>query len=100
VIFPVIDQKPVDKYFPIKVASTPSKVYSEVMQIDIEPKPEPVKGSLVGVQVFSNFIELWYSSPTGDSTDSVIHKIMCLDEAQAESLAQLHRVTWGLALPD
>jgi len=71
------------------------------MQIDIEPKQKlDFKGSLSGAQVVGKNVELWYSSPTGDSTDSFIHILPCLNEAQAQSIAHFHRVIWGLEIPD
>lgn len=35
-----------------------------------------------------NLVEVWCSSPTGDSSDSHIFTIPCRDEAQAEQVFQ------------
>ncbi len=56
----------------------------------------PMKGSLVGVEVIGNRVKLWYSSPTGDSSDSVVHDIMCVNETQAIAVSKLHKGIWGL----
>ena len=56
----------------------------------------PMKGSLVGVEVIGNRVKLWYSSPTGDSSDSVIHEILCVNETQAIAVSKLHKGIWGL----
>jgi len=54
------------------------------------------KGALVWAQAVGNSVELWYASPTGDSSDSFIHRLPCLSEAQAEAIAETHKQVWGL----
>jgi len=56
-----------------------------------------VKGSLVGTQVNGDRLQLWYSSPTGDSSDSVITTMPCRSEEEALDLQDLHRSIWGLS---
>jgi hypothetical protein len=56
----------------------------------------PMKGSLSGVMVWGSQVELWYKSPTGDSSDCIIHTLPCLNETQAQVIADLHRKVWGL----
>ncbi len=41
-------------------------------------------------------IELWFQSPTGDQSDSVIFHISCKSAAQAENIAAAHRAVWGI----
>jgi len=54
------------------------------------------KGRVVGVMVLGVTVEVWVSSPTGDSSDSHTFQIPCLDRDQAESIATLWRNTWGV----
>jgi hypothetical protein len=54
------------------------------------------KGDCVAVLVNYNHVQLWFSSPTGDSSDSQIRDIICTDERQAELVAKRHREVWGL----
>jgi hypothetical protein len=54
------------------------------------------KGALCGTQVIGNIVSLWYQSPTGDSSDSQIHELVCLSNEQAQLVAQMHREVWGL----
>lgn len=54
------------------------------------------KGSLAGVLVQGKEVQLWYNSPTGDSTDSIIHSIVCSSEEQAHEVGALHKEMWGL----
>jgi len=56
-----------------------------------------VKGSLVGTEVIGDRLQLWYSSPTGDSSDSVITTMPCRSEEEALALQDLHRSVWGLS---
>ena len=53
-------------------------------------------GRLVGTEIQGNTLELWYASPTGDSTDAIIHRIPCIDVRQAVAVERVHRHTWGL----
>ena len=54
------------------------------------------KGSLVGTEVIGDRLKLWYSSPTGDSSDSIITTMPCRSEEEALNLQDLHRSVWGL----
>jgi len=56
-----------------------------------------VKGSLVGTEVIGDRLFLWYSSPTGDSSDSIITEMPCRSEEEALNLQDLHRSVWGLS---
>ena len=56
-----------------------------------------VKGSLVGTMVNGDRLQLWFSSPTGDSSDSIITTMPCRSEQEALDLQDLHRSTWGLS---
>jgi hypothetical protein len=44
------------------------------------------KGMPVGTMRVGSNVQLWVSSPTGDSTDSHIYDIPCIDTAQAEQV--------------
>lgn len=55
-----------------------------------------MKGTPVGVMVVGNQVQVWVSSPTGDSTDSFIYNIPCVNETQAEVIAETWRKVWGL----
>ena len=59
-----------------------------------------MKGRLVGTEIQGNTLELWYESPTGDSTDALIHRLPCIDVRQAVALERVHRHTWGLSDAD
>ena len=50
------------------------------------------KGCIVGVMRSGTTIEIWVSSPTGDSSDSHCFTLPCLTEEQAETVAQAWRV--------
>lgn len=54
------------------------------------------KGDLVAVMVYGDTVQLWFSSPTGDSSDSQIFNMVCRDNQQAEMVAQRHREIWGI----
>ena len=54
------------------------------------------KGRLVGTEIIGDNLRLWYSSPTGDSSDSVITTMPCRSEQEALDLQDLHRSVWGL----
>lgn len=53
------------------------------------------KGSFKGYVKSGHVLELWFSSPTGDSTDSVIFRMTCLDGEQAQEIADMHLRVWG-----
>lgn len=55
-----------------------------------------IKGSLVGTQVNDDWLELWFSSPTGDSSDSVILTMPCRSNAEALELQAYHRGVYGI----
>ena len=44
------------------------------------------KGLPVGAMRVGSNVQLWVSSPTGDSSDSHIYNIPCMDTAQAEAV--------------
>lgn len=54
------------------------------------------KGAYRGYMLFGNIVELWFSSPTGDETDSVILKMKCESHEQAADIAMMHQRVWGL----
>ena len=56
----------------------------------------PMKGTLVAAFANGNMVELWFQSPTGDSSDSQIFEMRCHDERQAKAIEAHHRKVWGL----
>ena len=54
------------------------------------------KGSFKGYVRHDNVLDLWFSSPTGDSSDSVIFTMTCLNGEQAQEIADMHLKVWGL----
>ena len=55
-----------------------------------------MKGTPRTVITNGNLVEVWLSSPTGDSSDSHILTIPCLNHAQASVLAETWVRVWGL----
>ena len=41
-------------------------------------------------------VEMWFQSPTGDQSDSVILHLPCSNGAQASAIAAMHREIWGI----
>jgi len=55
-----------------------------------------MKGSVVWVQPIGTTVEIWISSPTGDSSDSFIHHVPCVNETQAKAVAHMWKAVWGI----
>jgi hypothetical protein len=55
-----------------------------------------MKGSVTACYAQGSRVEVWVSSPTGDSSDSFNYTIPCLSEAQAEVVAEMWRKVWGI----
>ena len=55
-----------------------------------------IKGSLIGTEVIGDWLQLWFSSPTGDSSDSVILTMPCRSNAEALELQDYHRKIYNL----
>lgn len=53
------------------------------------------KGAFRGYMLYGKTLELWFSSPTGDSSDSVILKMECESNEQAADIAAVHQRVWG-----
>ncbi|NBS92199.1 MAG: hypothetical protein EBS91_00240 [Betaproteobacteria bacterium] len=53
------------------------------------------KGAYRGYMIFGNIVELWFSSPTGDSTDTVRFEMHCTSPEQAHDIAAMHQRVWG-----
>ena len=53
-------------------------------------------GNLTAAFATGNVVELWFQSPTGDQSDSVIFHLPCTTATQAESIAIAHRDVWGI----
>tara|TARA_B110001454_G_scaffold199551_1_gene204439 strand:+ start:1381 stop:1623 length:243 start_codon:yes stop_codon:yes gene_type:complete len=56
----------------------------------------PMKGSLVAAFANGDMLEMWFQSPTGDSSDSHQFAMRCNSPEQAEAIATLHRTKWGV----
>lgn len=50
------------------------------------------------IKAYPSTVQVWYHSPTGDSTDSLVANISCVDAVQSEMIAQqfakAHDVVW------
>lgn len=55
-----------------------------------------LKGIPTTITTNGDFVEVWISSPTGDSSDSHILHIPCQSNEQAESVANAWLRAWGL----
>lgn len=55
-----------------------------------------VKGSVVAAYASGTKVEVWVASPTGDSSDSFQFTIPCLNEHQAEVVAEMWRTIWEI----
>ena len=58
----------------------------------------PMKGSLVAAFASGRVVEMWFQSPTGDSSDSQIFYLRCASEEQAEVVAAVHRRVWAVSV--
>lgn len=55
-----------------------------------------MKGAPVAVYAQGDSVIVWVASPTGDASDSFQYTIPCVDEQQAETIAEMWRTTWGV----
>jgi hypothetical protein len=67
------------------------------MKIDIDTK---MRGDVISVVRTGEYVELWMSSPTGDSSDSHTFGMWCSSVGQAKLVASKWRKVWGLNLVD
>lgn len=79
-----------EKLSPYKIQPKPTKRKKE------NPMKTEMKGDLVACYHTNNHVHLWFSSPTGDSSDVQVKDIICRDNQQAEMVAKRHREVWGL----
>lgn len=56
----------------------------------------PMKGCLVAAFASGDVVEMWFQSPTGDSSDSQIFYLQCESEYQADLIAAVHRRVWAV----
>jgi hypothetical protein len=56
----------------------------------------PMKGCLVAAFASGDVVEMWFQSPTGDSSDSQIFALRCTTPEQAEVIAAVHRRVWAV----
>jgi len=57
-----------------------------------------IKGGAVAAFAVGKTVEIWYAAPNGDSSDSVIHHLVCHNDSQAEAVAEMHRSVWNLTV--
>jgi hypothetical protein len=70
--------------------NTPIKI-----DLDLVPISER-KGMICAVLVQGTYVEIWFHSPTGDSSDSHIFRMPCLSVEQAEVIAETYRLVFSL----
>jgi hypothetical protein len=56
-----------------------------------------MKGMPTAIVQRGEIVQIWVSSPTGDSSDSQVLEIICANSAQAHIIAQTWIEVWGLA---
>jgi hypothetical protein len=59
-----------------------------------------IRGSVTAVEVLGVAVRVWIASPTGDSSDSYLYDIHCLNESQANDIAQSWCEAWDLTYTD
>ena len=55
-----------------------------------------MKGAVVASYAEGKSVIVWVASPTGDSSDAFQYTIPCVNEAQAEVVAEMWRTTWDI----
>ena len=53
-------------------------------------------GRVTAAFATGSVVEIWYQSPTGGETDSLIFHMNCHNEAQAELIASQWQIRWGV----
>lgn len=53
-------------------------------------------GTPIFVQAIGTYVEIWVRSPTGDSTDSHIYHIPCVNEIQAQNTVRIWKAVWDI----
>lgn len=56
------------------------------------------KGDIKGTMIKDNIIEIWFSSPDGDSSDSQIFHLRCASHAQAVKIANRYNRIFNVTL--
>ncbi len=56
-----------------------------------------MKGIPTAVIAQGNLVEVWVSSPTGDTSDSYIYSIPCVSPEQAKVIAETWQSVWALS---
>lgn len=54
------------------------------------------KGTVAAAFAIGNTVQIWVKSPTGDSSDTQILEIQCLNKDQADAIAQVWRAAWNI----
>lgn len=55
-----------------------------------------MKGTVTAVVTNGSTIEIWVASPTGDSSDTHIFEMPCVNETQADVISNMWRTVWGI----
>jgi hypothetical protein len=67
------------------------------LEINLEIPPlRERKGMPCGVIVQGSQVEIWFHSPTGDSSDTHIFRMPCVSPQQAEVIAETYRLVFSL----
>ena len=61
--------------------------------------PIRMKGAVTYAYAENSQVVVWVASPTGDCTDNFQYKIPCLNQEQAEVIAEIWRTMWELPNP-
>ena len=67
------------------------------MYTETERKVIRMAGTLICAVAVGKVVELWFASPSGDSSDSCVFRMECLTETQAAAIAKTHEKRWGIA---
>lgn len=60
----------------------------------------PMKGAVSAVVTLDSSVQIWVSSPTGDSSDSHIFELPTNSKSHAHVVANMWRKMWNLELED
>jgi molybdopterin-guanine dinucleotide biosynthesis protein len=66
-----------------------------IMNTEIRPNIR-MKGMPVAIVKTGHILTIWVASPTGDSSDSHLFTMPCVNEAQAEVIMETWQKVWGL----
>jgi len=94
-LFPVFNLTRRYGYAMVMFNNKRKRYHLDTVPINIDTEVR-LRGSLSATEVIGDRLSLWYDSPTGDTSDSLIYTMPCRSEAEAREIETLHRTTWGL----